>query len=272
MSEIYTDPLGNQWDVVLGLTLNELFGDNKYEPNQQFLSKRPPTKNELHFPAGETVEKWENFVLSGVVTHQVRLVEPSLEAGVGFGARSVHVFDKDQWDGECITVLRAHEWNCGPGGVSEAIVLDVREKFGPDVIKKAKVDFDENWNARVYELAAMFRCEPFSRLWYCANMLALYYCHHDDLRVGYLWAEYQFRMSSETATLRGKKVRAAASSGGAARARTTSEQAVPIIEVMKAYMSRNQSLSRAAELAAATGFGTSASANRRLYQRYAKES
>ena len=34
-------------------------------------------------------------------------------------------------------------------------------------------------------------------VWYAASLMALYYLHYDDMRFGYLWAEYKAKMRFE---------------------------------------------------------------------------
>ncbi|WP_149140710.1 hypothetical protein [Gemmobacter caeruleus] len=75
----------------------------------------------------------------------------------------------------------------------------------------------------------------------------------------------------EADAVRGLKVVTAASQGGHVRVRNMSPLTGKIITFMKTKITNGTSISSAASMAAKAGLGTSAEANRRLWNRYGKK-
>lgn len=118
----------------------------------------------------------------------------------GLTATQLGVFDEIDWFGECWQVLVANGWQ--EGTILPAEFLARVAEFEPEIEAEAKAAAGENWQAYVHERAAKHLTKPFSRVWYAANMMALYYIHHDDMRLGYLWCEYQMKKRYELVALR----------------------------------------------------------------------
>jgi hypothetical protein len=189
------------------------------------------------------------------------------DEGIGLRARQLDVFNETDWYGECYQVLDAHGWLKGLG-LAPHIIEHVVEHYGQEEIDRAKERYGSSWTVYVKELAAVRLAKPLSRLWYAANMMSLYYIHHDDMRLGYLWAEYQMRLDHEQDSLRGKKNVASARDGGEQRAKQFKSRSQQVLDKMAAHVKAGASVSNAAHLAAKSGFGTSAEANRKLWNRH----
>ncbi|MDQ2089753.1 hypothetical protein [Marimonas arenosa] len=187
----------------------------------------------------------------------------------GFSARQVNVLS-DSFHGECQCVMDAHGWMEGLDLPSREIQAKLLELEGPEVMSAARERFGDNCRAFFCELAAVHFSKPFSRLWYAANMFSLYYAHYDDLRVGFLWAEYQIRMRQGSNARRGEKTKNAARSGGEARRHANEALRQAVVEAMAPQIHNGLSISRAATLAYKGGVGSSPEANRRLFNRLKK--
>lgn len=207
----------------------ELFGDkvDLGDGPEILLPIRAPD-DFLDFPAKAELEDFGSAARAGIATHiidrdELQTTEP-IPFGTwssGFSATQLDVFPEDDWYGACWQVLLAHDWVSlrNSGGVSDKL-LDQMAEISPGAVDLAKLEYEENWHYRVYELAAVKLAKPLSRIWYAANMLALYYVHHDDLRLGYLWCEYRMKLKYELPALRQLEVteknRESGSKGGQA--------------------------------------------------------
>lgn len=288
--EVYTDPLGRKYKAFKGSDFNGLLGGGRgrkydddaviwlpyHKPDDQLEFPVTPKFNDLYYASG-----------SGTVVHTVdreraygphRPVKPvetaegfRIEGEKGFAATDLVVFDELSWFGECWGVMKAHGWLDPRGDLSQHIVDHVCEQFGPCAVTSAKLEFGENWEARIAELAALQLVQPLSRLWYAINMKALYYCHRNDLRLGYLWAEYRMRMRLEKDTLRGETVVKSARSGGLSRGESKRASSLAIIAAMKGRVSAGQSIANAARQTHRDGLGASPEANRKLWARHSRK-
>ena len=179
-----------------------------------------PPDDKLDFPAKSESYFGYTLASSGVANHTIERERPQNGKLVvtedmldePFTATQLDVFDSLTMDFECLSVLNAHGWLGPRACVAEHIIQRVAEVDGPCTITKARLEHRDNWGAYVLERAALHFSRPLSRLWYAANLYALYYVHYDDLRVGYLWAEYKFRMRVEADAMRGEKVMSGARS------------------------------------------------------------
>lgn len=247
------------------------------------LPYRPPD-DKREFPGEFPLEDAYFWLSSGVAAHKInRDIEEIDLSGYqslslddflkeqkseGVRASDLDIFREDDWYGECFQVLQAHGWLDKGGNLSSHVINHVNDVYGHSVIKDAKDKYEEKWSAYIGELAAIRLAVPLSRLWYAANMKSLYFIHYDDLRLGYLWAEYKLRMQHELNSFRGKKNFESAGRGGEERAKSFQPARQAILVRMRSYLSRGQTVANAAKLAHKAGFGKSPEANRKLWYRY----
>ena len=285
--EIFIDPLGRKYLVLSGAEFNTMFegiSRRTHDEDERILIPTSAPVNKLEFPSNPLFNDFHLAVSSGTVLHNVERQEaygPELprkiaktseglrvEGNKGFTATALQVFVEIDWHGECWGVMEAHGWHGPKRRISQLIIDNVSKEIGPCEITKAKLEFGENWEIRVAELATIQLVRPLSRLWYAVNMMALYYCHHDDLRLGFLWAEYQMRMRAEKNALRGEVMLKSASDGGLARRATTSAKSGCIIAAMGKRIFSGLSVANAARLTFNQGLGASPDANRKLWARH----
>ncbi|MDX0542047.1 hypothetical protein GOC91_03305 [Sinorhizobium medicae] len=126
--------------------------------------------------------------------------------GTGLSARQLKIFAPDEFLSECKRVLEAHDWMTGAFLLTDRLLQKLTDVRGTETISDAQTQFGDNWDAYLLEVAACHFAKPFSRLWYAANMYALYFAHKDDFRLGYLWNEYQSKMRHERFALRHEQV------------------------------------------------------------------
>jgi len=234
------------------------------DPRTVLLPYRPPDDHRA-FPADPELENAFAFVGSGLAAHEVRRNKG--DSHPGFVAADLIIFKEDEWYFECFQVLLAHGWVSPVGGLSADLVSKVVSVIGAFQVEEAKREYGESWGCYIGEVAAVHFAEPLSRLWYAANLMSLFFVHQDDLRFGYLWAEYQLRIRSEVDTVRGKKLVRDARAGGKARAEKSTLHSQKILAAMAAHIGKGKSISNAASLAAKAGLGASMDANRKLWTR-----
>ncbi len=284
--EIYTDPLGRSFHVLKGSEFNKMFGGiggRVYDDDEQIFLKRTEPDDKLEFPSSPHLDDYHHIVSSGRVLHNVereraygphqpvKLIETDegirIEGTKGFAATELDIFREDDWFGECWQVMEAHGWHRAGGGLGYHIIDQFRDEFGACAITKAKLEFGENWEGRIAELASTRLVQPLSRLWYAINMLALYYCHRDEFRLGFLWAEYRMRMHVEKDAVRGENVVKSAKNGGIARGASKKAASQKIIKAMQSRIAAGQSIANAARQTHREGLGSSPEANRKLWAR-----
>lgn len=208
------------------------------DPDELVLLPYHSADDHLEFPARPTVQLAGMLASAGIARHTVLSIEDEFDKGsegeveqvdafkrrhiiewspdgkietspeqaevpfpAGFCARQIRPFNEDDWFGECWQVLKEHKWWHSTQRLTPELEANL-EKLVPGIIAEAKNTYGENWGCYAVEVAAMHLCSPLSRLWYAANMMALRYCHFDDLRLGYLWSEYQARLRWENAALK----------------------------------------------------------------------
>lgn len=191
-------------------------GSGQYLENDSRTILMPyyPPDDKLDFPGGPKLDDCGWLVQSGIAQHSVPGREPPRPSeersnlAKGFAATQLNVFSEMDWYGECFGVLEAHGWT-EHGTISVDLLKRLMEVEGPDIVDEArekfggsKPDDDNTWKAYLLELAATHFTEPLSRVWYAANMQSLFYCRYDDLRLGYLWAEYLMKMRAELFALK----------------------------------------------------------------------
>lgn len=204
----------------------------------EVLLQRPAWEcdDRLEFPEQPSMEMFSNYLRSGIALHQLELMDPDLkfdeflsecrrmrethaETSVkellkklsdlfdtGLSARHLNIFAPDELLAECKNVLEAHEWMSGSFLLADGLLQKLTDARGAETISDAQAQFGDNWDAYLLEVAACYFAKPFSRLWYAANMYALYFAHKDDFRLGYLWSEYQSKMRHERFALRHEQV------------------------------------------------------------------
>lgn len=163
----------------------------------------------LEFPTdSEPSFAGQRFVASGAVVHEFscRVTASDDVRTEPFSANELLVFDDCEMDFECLSVLEAHGWIGRDARPSREIIRRVSSIDGACSLTRAKIEHCDVWEVFILERAALHFAKPLSRLWYAANLRALYYVHYDDLRLGFLWAEYKYRMKFEANALRGRKV------------------------------------------------------------------
>lgn len=225
-------------------------------------SSRPD--NMLEFPTNAPLEDDQLYLGSGIAAHKRALEYASEE---GLRAIQLEISADDYWYGECFGVMMAHDWFDDQGNLAAHIVEHVVLHYGQEEIDRAKERYGDNWDYYGGELAAVRLAAPLSRLWYAANMMSLQFIHHDDMRLGYLWAEYRMRLRHEKDAFRGKKNVASARDGGVQRAKQSKPKSQQILDKMATYVKVGKSVANAAQLAKNFGFGRTAEANRKLWNR-----
>ncbi|MBA5802159.1 hypothetical protein [Rhizobium changzhiense] len=171
-----------------------------------FLMPCFPDDDKTEFPTLYEFEDAGPLIASGIARHSLTMEGISADrSNRGLTARHLSVFNEMDWYGECFGVLEAHGWTKS-GHLTPEILSKLEAIEGRSAIDEAKQSFGENWELYAMELAARHLAKPLSRLWYVANMKSLYYCHNDDLRLGFLWAEYQMKMQYEAFALKHMEV------------------------------------------------------------------
>jgi len=204
--QFYRIPARDWREHLRGLGINKTVeGDETAEDD--ILHPVFPLDPKLEFPSSPPLEDAGIFVKSGIAQHTVwtrsngnapPFTFPNFK---GFSAIQLALFTEDDWYGECFQVLEAHGWTkCGD--LVDSLLAKVIDAEGVDTIEAAKTKYGTEWTSYILELAARHFTEPLSRLWYVANMKSLYYCHYDDLRLGYLWCEYRVKMRYELFALK----------------------------------------------------------------------
>jgi hypothetical protein len=126
------------------------------------------------------------------------------------------------------------------------------------------------------------KAEPFSELWYAGKIgfecLHLLTWHRENgpneialsqtLYLGRLLAEAEWRTAFKPSIVTGQDVRSGAKLGGEMRAEKFAPQTAVVIKEIRILKEQGHTISRAAELVAKRGIGTSAEANRKLWSRH----
>lgn len=166
-----------------------------------------PFDEKKEFPGTAAFEAYGPYMRAGIALH---LYDGFSETGTdpsnlnaGIVAEDLVILNDEDLYFECASVFEAHGWANRGGTLSDEMLNRVIEVEGADFVARAKERFGEDgWLSYAGEVAARHFAKPFSRLWYAANLQSLYYAHYDDLRLGYLWAEYQMRMRYELFALK----------------------------------------------------------------------
>lgn len=147
------------------------------DSDRYYYFPRPTGNIAPEFPERPQLENFFSFLRSGIAKHNLSVEEMSAIDGRsdGFSARQLTVFDSDVWSLECLRVLSHYGWIDGDGSNSPWLLEKLNEALGKSVIDSAEEQYGQGWEAYLLELAAIQLAEPFSRLWYVANMWSLYF-------------------------------------------------------------------------------------------------
>ena len=181
---------------------------------RKYLFPYHPVKQKKVFPAEAELLSHPALASMGISQHKLdwmglekqNKILPPPKNDDGFTATHIDVLGDDDFFWETQDVLDAHGWIGRSGLLHVDILAKVIELDGPCIVTKAKLAFGESWRSYIGERASLHLCKPLSRLWYAANLQSLYYAHNDDLRFGYLWAEYKLKMNIESFVNTGRKV------------------------------------------------------------------
>ena len=178
--------------------------DPSQDPEQVWIAY-PPPDDQLEFPGHPELEDIGPFVTSGIASHDVDRGITEFRHGEwpgGFTAMQIKDFDDLDLYFQCMGVLHAHGWADGGARPSAELLARLESIVGAEKIKALHASDPENADLAIFELAAVHLTSPLSRVWYAANMLALYYIHNDDFRLGILVSEYRIKMRYEVFTLK----------------------------------------------------------------------
>lgn len=114
--------------------------------------------------------------------------------------------------------------------------------------------------------------EPLEELWLAAMAQHAFFVLEDDFAFGYLIAMLDQKLNNnESHLLRGKKNIESAKLGGQAKARMQLETTKNTLQEMARLIQDGQTIARSATLAHKNGFGSSETANKRLWTRHSKK-
>jgi hypothetical protein len=205
------------------------------------------------------------FIGAGIANHRI---DPSSEIDRHtLSALDLEVFSELDWRLECENVLRAHGWLNERRYLGRKLGHRMLAEKGRGFLLDLRRRHPENWQSHLFEIACIGHVKALTRLWYVCNMLALLDVHGDQLRLGFLWSEYQQRLRNERALATGTKVARAAPLGGKTRAQMHKVRNSNILAEMRRLLLEGHSKRRAAELVFEKGFGTSPDANRKIWSR-----
>ncbi len=147
------------------------------------------------FPLPPNVQGFSNYIASGISRHAIesgsatetrevrkpaRIVESAPgrlvieiddEVGPQIAARDLFVFGEMDWYGECFHVLEANGWR-EHGLPTQNFVDAIGKVVAAQGLEQELARLsDEDRDLRCLELAATHLAEPFSRVWYAANMI-----------------------------------------------------------------------------------------------------
>ena len=157
------------------------------------------------------------------------------------------------------------------------LISEIRDEVNESVWKRIKGHLatlggegDEHGHRRVFLVAAWAElfAEPFGEVWLSAMAQHAFYVLEDDFAFGYLIAQLDQKRENETHFLRGRKSLESAKLGGKVRSSILKPETERTLKEVKRLNGAGHSLSRSAEFAHRNGFGTSPSANKRLWNRH----
>lgn len=149
---------------------------------------------------------------------------------------------------------------------------EVRNFLGKGRIGELKSRFGENWEAAAEFEFCVANLPHTSPAFVAAACRFNYFIQQDDFSAGYRLRHLEALIYGDGIDGDGAKaLRRAARAGGLARSATFEQSREEILEAMRKMVEDGLSVSRASELAAARGLGTSPEANRKIWQRYCRK-
>lgn len=159
----------------------------------------------------------------------------------------------------------------------ESMTAQICEKIGAqawETVEKHLLELnDENGDREIFLQAKWVELfsEPFEELWLAAMAQHAFYVLGDDFAFGYLTAQIDQKRNLESHFLRGKNSVKSASLGGLARSNALQKKTRQTLTEMERLIASGHSVARSAKLAHKNGFGTSQSANKKLWERHSKK-
>lgn len=219
------------------IPMGGIVGDESDDPDKLILWPVSFVDDYAEFPAGAKLQMVGAWAQAGVSSHQlvplgtdarddgspidddeiegivVRAVEqlhavssaakdaPAAREWRGVSARQLKLLPYDDAMEPFWAVLDSHRWWDWLKGAPAPDLMGRIEARSRGAVEDAKRSYGDDWGVFVMELGAYYFAEPFSRLWYAANLVSLFHCHRDHLRFGYLLAEYRMKMRWEQPAL-----------------------------------------------------------------------
>ncbi len=156
------------------------------------------------------------------------------------------------------------------------LVSDIKSKiskvgwkgFESNLLRLQNENLDEK-AFEVFIVAAWVQLfeEPFQMVWLAAMAQHAYVLEEDDYAFGYLIALLDQKKNSETHFLRGKGTLRSAKLGGIAKSTATRVETQRTMLELSRLVLAGHTVARASDLAFKNGLGTSATANKKLWQR-----
>jgi hypothetical protein len=152
--------------------------------------------------------------------------------------------------------------------LNENMLAMISESLRPPAIEEGEDDIRD---VIIVGLWAERFAEPLSDLWLAAMAYHAYYAERNDFAFGYLTAQLDQRRETEEDFLRGRKSVESGKVGAQIRAKRSHAETERVLRELKRLIAGGHSISRAASIAADGGIGSSASANRKLWDRHSKK-
>lgn len=141
--------------------------------------------------------------------------------------------------------------------------------LGEHRIEGLKGLYHGNWEVAAIFQYCWLRIPHSSAAFVAASYHFHYYNVGDDFTAGYYWRDLEIlAYQIEADAVVGQGVRRAARAGGSARAASAKQNRDKILGAMEILVADGKSVSSAAAIVANRGFGSSASANRKLWDRH----
>ncbi|UWR32503.1 hypothetical protein K3759_11095 [Sulfitobacter sp. W027] len=183
---------------------------------ERWLAPHDSEKQKKHFPVEWPLLQSYLTASRGISAHILdpfsdrenkELGLPSNRSTSGFSAAHLNLTGDWNFYPECMDVLDANDWLAEPyGPLSKQILETVCREDGEGILTKSQDVFGDGWEHYIAERASIYVTEPFTRVWYAANMLSAYFARNDELLFGYLWCEYRLKMRMERNARTGSKV------------------------------------------------------------------
>ena len=154
------------------------------------------------------------------------------------------------------------------GRVSELVWETISELVRPPEANEGEDDIRD---PLIVGLWAELFAEPLSDLWLAAMAYHAYYGERNDFAFGYLTAQLDLRRETEEDFLRGRKSVESGKAGAEIRASNSRSKTERILREMRRLIESGHPVRRAATIVAGVRIGTSADANRKLWDRHSEK-